>query len=135
MAFFEWKQDYSVGIHQLDQQHQKLVGMLNEIYEALNRGEGREALGSILDNLVSYTRTHFSTEERLMSAHGYPDYAVHKEKHDKMAEKVLDYRRKLAAGEIGSPIEISNFLKNWLARHILDTDRNYGPFLNARGVK
>lgn len=135
MAFFEWKEEYSVQVQQIDQQHQKLVGLLNEIYESLSRGEGREALGVILEELIRYTQTHFSTEEQLMKSHGYPDYMAHKEKHEKMAEKVMDYRIKFKAGAIANPIEISNFLKNWLQKHILETDKKYGPFLNRKGVK
>lgn len=135
MAFFDWQDQYSVHIQEIDTQHKKLVALLNEIYEALKKGEGREALGKILAELIQYTKTHFATEERLMATHGYPDYITHKEKHEKMALKVLDYSEKFKDGKISNPIEISNFLKNWLGKHIMETDKKYGPFLNDKGVR
>jgi len=31
-------------------------------------------------------------------------------------------------------VDITNFLKDWLAKHIRETDRKYGPFLSAKAV-
>ncbi len=134
MAFFDWKEEYSVNIREIDIQHQKLVEMLNSLYEALKKGEGIDALGATLSDLISYTKTHFATEESLMKAHGYPDYVTHKDKHERMTGKVLDYAKKYEAGEIRSPIEISTFLKDWLKKHIMQTDMRYSDFLNGKGV-
>ena len=94
MAFFDWKEEFSVNIREIDIQHQKLVAMLNSLYESLKKGEGLEALGSTLSELVSYTKTHFATEERLMKTNAYPGYLSHKEKHEKMTNRVLEYTKK-----------------------------------------
>ena len=134
MAFFEWKEEYSVNIKEIDQQHRKLVALLNDLYEALKRGEGKEALGTILSGLLAYTKTHFAAEERLMKTHDYPDYPLHKEKHERMTTRVLEYVSKFEAGKIRSPIEISTFIKDWLQKHILQTDMNYSAYLNSKGV-
>ena len=135
MAFFDWEEAFSVGIREIDQQHRKLVDMLNDLYEALKKGEGRETLGKVLSDLVSYTKTHFATEERLMKLHGYPDFPTHKEKHEKITEMVLQYVEKYQSGEMKSPIEIGNFLKDWLKKHILQTDMAYSPFLIGKGAQ
>ena len=52
-----------------------------------------------------------------------------------MTEHVLHLHQKYDSGEISNPIQITNFLKNWLAKHILETDKVYGPFLNEKGVR
>jgi hemerythrin len=134
MAFFDWKQEYSVNIREIDQQHQKLVGMLNELHEAMGKGEGREVLGRVLKDLANYTKTHFATEERLMKAHGYPDYESHKMKHEKMTEAVLQNIAKFEAREMTSLIGVFQFLKDWLKKHIMQTDMGYSTFLNSKGV-
>ncbi len=134
MAFFDWKEEYSVGIQEIDRQHKQLVSLLNKLFEAMKTGEGRNALSGILKDLVAYAGTHFAAEEKLMQANGYPDYPAHKEKHEKMGQRVQAYVEKFNAGELNTPIEISNFLKDWLAKHILQTDKAYGPFLNSKGV-
>jgi hemerythrin len=135
MPFFQWKERYAVGIREIDEQHKELVSLLNELYEAMHAGKGREALGRILTGLMGYTRRHFATEERLMQAHHYPDYPRHKEKHEKMAAKVQALREEYETRQISSPVQISNFLKNWLIKHIQGTDKAFGDYLAERGVR
>lgn len=135
MAFFEWKEDYSVGIKKIDEQHKKLVTYLNDLYEAMKSGKGKEALDGILNGLVHYTKDHFTTEESLMKLYDYPEYEAHKQKHDKMAEHVVKLKHKVDSGEISSPRQIADFLKEWLAKHILSTDQQYGPYLNQKGIR
>ncbi len=92
MPFFQWEDEYSIGIRIIDEQHKELVAMLNELYEAMHAGKGREALGRVLAGLIRYTRLHFAAEEQLMRAHEYPDYERHREKHEKMAAKVMELK-------------------------------------------
>ena len=135
MDFFEWKDNYSVGIKRIDEQHKKLVSYLNDLYESMSAGRGKAVLGGVLKDLVEYTKTHFVTEESLMALYNFPDLEEHKKKHGKMAEHVLNLNQKFVSGEISSPIQITNFLKDWLAKHIMETDKLYGPFLNEKGVR
>jgi hemerythrin len=135
MAFFEWKNDYSVGVAKIDDQHKALVGFLNELYESMKAGKGKETLDTVLINLVEYTKTHFATEESMLKLYKYPDYVAHKQKHDNMTGHVLELKKQFDAGQISNPIQITNFLKDWLSKHIMGTDKLYGPFLNAKGVR
>ncbi len=135
MAFLNWREEFSVGIARIDQQHRRLVGFLNELYESMQAGQGREALGKVLGDLLLYTKTHFAAEEQLMKAHGYPGFDDHRQRHERMTQKVKELSEQFRAGTLSSPIQMTNFLKDWLSKHILETDRQYGPFLTARGVK
>jgi hemerythrin len=134
MAYFEWKQEYSVGVAKLDDEHKELVRLLNSLYEAFKQGKGRDALGLIIAKLIKYTQTHFSSEESIMMLNGYPGLELHRDKHRKMAAKVQRIHQKFQRGEIRNPIEISNFLKDWLQKHIQGTDKLYGPYLNKKGI-
>ena len=135
MALFEWKNDYSVGIAKIDEQHMELVVFLNELYDSMKAGKGKDTLNAVLKSLMEYTRTHFTTEESLMKLYAYPDYEAHKQKHEKMTQHVLELKKQYDFGQISSPIQIANFLKDWLTKHIQGTDKSYGPFLNAKGVR
>jgi hemerythrin-like metal-binding protein len=95
----------------------------------------RAQLESILGRLVTYAATHFGNEERLLQTHGFPGFAEHKEKHEKMTAKVLALQQEYRHGKMTLSIEVMNFLKNWLDKHILGTDMNYSEFLAGRGVK
>jgi hemerythrin len=46
-----WKNDFSVGIPEMDHQHQRLVTMINQLDEAMGKGKGKEVIGKILAEL------------------------------------------------------------------------------------
>lgn len=135
MALMEWRPEFSVSVRQLDDQHGKLVGMVNELHDAMRVGKGREVLGPILDALISYTASHFAEEERLMRQHGYPDLARHKSEHDKLTGQVLDLQRQYRSNGAVLSMTVMNFLRDWLVNHIQGEDRKYGPFFNGKGVR
>jgi hemerythrin len=79
MALVEWKQEYSVGIVQIDEQHKKLAGLINIMHDSIKSGHGKEAIGDVLNELIAYTQYHFSTEEKYFDMYAYPDSEEHKE--------------------------------------------------------
>lgn len=134
MSVFVWKEEYSVGIQEIDEQHKKLVVMINDMHKALAEGLGRTILGDILRELVAYTKYHFSSEEALMEKHGFPDFPSHKVAHAKMTEKVLALQKEYEQSDVKRSIEVAKFLQDWLNRHILETDKKYSSFLTKKGV-
>ncbi len=133
--FFEWKQEYSVGIDSIDQQHKKLLGLINQLQTAVDFSTGEEFEREALDQLLDYTKTHFSYEEGLMETNGYPDFESHREQHEKMITRV---GKVLAEYEKDQDTAMKNavvFLKDWLITHIKGTDKAYSSFLIAKGVK
>jgi len=135
MALIKWEDRYSVKISKFDLQHQQLVSMINQLYEAMKIGKGQVELGKILEELVDYTRKHFSSEEALMLKHAYPKYAEHKTSHDRLTQQVIEFKNQYNEGKIGLSIQMMNFLKEWLVNHILDEDKAYSNFFEAKGEK
>jgi len=131
---FQWDTTYSVNISVLDSQHRNLVSMVNELHQAMVEGSGKDKLGQILSDLIKYTQGHFAAEERLMQSHGYPDFDAHKSQHEALTATVLEFQRRFLANEIGLTVEVMEFLKDWLVKHIMGSDKKYTPFLNAQGV-
>ena len=134
MPLMSWKEEYNVKIDRIDQQHRKLVDLINALNDAMSKGQAKDVLDKILNDLVSYCANHFKVEEQLMQANAYPDFAEHKDKHDKMTAKVLSLKKEVAAGKKMISLDVMNFLEQWLDKHILGTDKKYGPFLIAKGV-
>ena len=135
MPLMTWTKEMSVGVGILDSDHQKLVGLLNDLHDALRAGRSKDALGKILDSLIDYTKTHFAREERFFAQTNYPDTAAHKKLHDDLTRQVLDVQKKYKSG--ATPvlsIEVMDFLKKWLVDHIQGTDKKYGPHLNGKGI-
>jgi len=135
MPLIEWGPALSVGITQFDQQHQQLVGMLNDLHDAIATGRGKEQLTTVLDGLIVYTLTHFEDEEREMARYDFPGLATHKAIHDALVLQVAEVQRKFDAGTDATlPEEVTTFLKGWLVDHILGTDRGYTSFLRGKGL-
>ena len=129
MPIIEWKEDYLVGVQQIDLHHQYLFAMLNKTYDSFVNKDAAERLNSLFDELIDYATYHFSTEEDLMRKIRYPDLEKHKKEHDVFAGKVVEIQKDYQAGRKGISLEILSFLQGWLSVHILQTDREIGRFL------
>ncbi len=135
MPLFSWNDEYSVSVNLFDEHHKVLIGLINELHEAMQIGKGKEALGTIFDKLISYTRDHFQAEEALMVKLSYPDYLIHKNEHENLTRTALGLQAKFNSGQEALSIATIHFLKEWLTHHILMTDMKYGPYLNKMGAK
>jgi hemerythrin len=134
MALISWKDSYSVKVKEMDDQHRKLVDMINQFHAAMKVGKEKEVVGSFLAGLTDYTRRHFTSEENLLRIHGYSGYEEQSKAHDNLVSQVEDIRKKYSEGSVQSK-QVISFLKEWLILHIQGMDRDYGPHLNGKGVE
>lgn len=135
MAFIDWNDTLKLGVRSIDQQHQQLVALINQLHEAMSQRRGTEALGEILDELVKYTSSHFAYEEQIFKQHGYRHGAEHMALHLALTKQVLEYRDAFRGGRQGLTPAVLNFLSKWLTDHILAEDEKYVRFFLAKGVK
>lgn len=136
MSLIAWNDRFSVGIASIDKEHQKLVGLLNEFYDAVQSGKGKESLAGVLAALIDYTKMHFANEEQLFAKTAYPDAVAHKKAHDDLIRQVLAIQEKYSKGANATlPSETLNFLKNWLLTHIQGTDKKYSSHLVGHGIR
>ncbi len=130
MPLFDWSNDYSVRNQGIDQQHQQLFHIINELYDAIEADKGATVVGNTIQSLIDYTRNHFAAEEQLMLAKGYPDYLAHKAIHDELLAQVDDFDRRYREGETAVVEDILPFLLgDWLMNHITVMDQQYAPYL------
>jgi len=132
LPLIQWTEAMSVGVAELDQQHQGLVALLNQFHEQMMAGRGRAALAPVLDELLRYTEVHFAAEERLFLELGYPHALSHHVQHVALTAKVHALRDEAAAGRRFVSLETLNFLRDWLTEHIMNADMAYKPFFAAR---
>lgn len=134
IAPFVWKPVYSVHVRAMDAQHAELIRIVHDLQQAMSEGRGKEVLSGILERLVSYTKDHFASEERLLRRHAYPSFEEHKAEHERLTATVSAYLSGHRSGRIALTVEVLGFLKSWLEKHILGLDKQYGIYLNSRGV-
>jgi hemerythrin-like metal-binding protein len=130
----DWKDEYSVGIESIDQQHKKLINLINMLQTSVDYSTGEEFERECLAAVVDYTKTHFVYEEGLMSQYGYPDFEAHKAQHQKMINKVDELLSAYEERPESAMQDTLDFLKQWLIRHINGTDKQYSEFLLGKGA-
>lgn len=130
----QWKEDYSVGIKVLDDDHKKLINLLNQFKTAYDYHTSDDFEQQALKSLIDYTKFHFKREEELLQLHNYPDYEEHKKQHELMIAEVESFIDKYNQQGHEALDEVSDFLTAWLVNHINGTDKQYSGFLNGKGV-
>ena len=132
MPFAKWSNEFSVGVEEIDGDHQRLLELLNELHDAVKAGGGHEALGRVLDGLMHYVDYHFSHEETLFIRTKYPGYERHRQQHRAFTITVKEIQEDFQLGASDAlPQQVLEFLKNWLVEHIQGSDRAFGVYFNA----
>lgn len=131
MALAVWDNKYATGNLVVDGQHKKLFEMVNDLHDALLAGKGRDMMGVTLKGLASYTKEHFSTEERLMTQKAYPGFPDHKRKHEDLLGQVGQLVTDFDAGKLTLPLTLARFLSDWIRHHIDEEDQKMAQWLKA----
>ncbi|MGD0829978.1 MAG: bacteriohemerythrin [Terracidiphilus sp.] len=134
MSLLTWSHTTTVGVRAMDDQHGILMDTMNELRLAAVRGSGREQVSEVLDRLIEFTRMHFWSEEQLMELYGFPGLTEHRSEHQRMMAQILQSSHRVQHGEKMQMRPLLCFLRDSYAEHIEGMDREYGPWLNQRGV-
>ena len=144
MQDFKWDEKYSVKVVELDDQHKRLIDLINKLYKAYLNSKNEDILSAtlkeldtqfyVLEELIKYTLYHFETEEKYMVKYQYPGYELHKREHENLASKVNSLKNDFEKGEAIHSKDIIMFLRDWLIKHILGSDKQYVPYLNKSGL-
>lgn len=121
-AYLVWNDSLAVGNSFIDHDHQKLIDMVNRLHTLMQEGKGKEVLGKVLHNLITYTQEHFKREEDLMHKLGYAGMADHQYEHQKLLTQVLDLQVKYESSAGTLSIQVLHFLRDWLVNHIGKSD-------------
>jgi histidinol dehydrogenase len=133
----EWNDDFSVGVAEIDEQHRRLIGILNRLGDCCSKAHVSSAefaavCNQVLAELFAYTQEHFADEEAYMEKIGYPALEAHRAQHAAFFEKVAHYTL-LDTDTHGRGREIHTYLVQWLTGHILSNDRRFCTFAEQSG--
>jgi hemerythrin-like metal-binding protein len=134
MSLLTWNDTYSVGVEALDDQHNGLFETLNELHDAMAKGQAKNITGPLLQSLVDYTHDHFAAEEALMATTKYPRLIEHRARHHELIQQVNDFVNRFNRGEIALSLPLMQFLREWLTTHIQKEDMAYSGWMNDHGV-
>jgi len=121
----EWKDEFSVGVPVLDEDHKVLISLVNRFLEAFETTPSF-MITNLFRDLERYTVFHFDREEEFMAKCGYEGLEEHKRQHAALCETLQGFSEKmirLMSDEEKN--EFKNFLHTWLYEHILGEDFKY----------
>lgn len=124
-------EEHLIGISVVDEQHQMLVNLINELHESIKSPQKkvRQNAVAMYDKLISFTEIHFMTEARLMSEAGYPQSDAHSRAHKFLLAELRYLKTRIIEG---GELKSFQFLKDWLVAHIERDDKQMGEFLRAK---
>ena len=126
-----WDDSLKIGVPLIDGEHRELCDRIDRLFAACNQGRGKEELAGTVEFLESYTKKHFSDEEKLQRASAYPKVKEHKELHDFFTGKVADLKKDIEENGAGiATISKTNyFLMDWLLNHIRKVDSELAQYI------
>ena len=124
-----WKDTYSLGIEEIDNQHKELLRLFSVVQDALIGGKGWAEIHYALLAVIDFARFHFQFEEALMRLYACPDREAHGKAHQRFLAQ--------ASGIAGESLkdrtreDVAEFFRDWLASHIQGADRGYAEHILA----
>ena len=88
---YQFTEDCLTGIEQIDKEHEKLFGLINQTVKLLNNellDDKYHQVSGVLEELRNYTDTHFANEEAYMAAINDPELERQKKQHMAFREKI-----------------------------------------------
>lgn len=135
MPAIVWKDEYSVGVKVIDDQHKELFKRVNKLFDDVSKGNVTTVLET-LDFLNSYVTYHFSAEEQLMAKANYPEIESHKNEHEWFKSEILSIREQVHKNGLGVSLtlKLNKLLVSWLINHVTKTDVKFAPYVKEEAV-
>lgn len=124
-SLIEWTEDLSMGIDVIDDDHKKVVELLNRCQQTATHD--KEELNLVLDELLAFAGNHFTVEETIMAACSYPGLANHRQVHQLLTQQVTEILRRTEQG-VTTLEDLVSFLNSWLVDHIQGMDRSFSVY-------
>jgi hemerythrin len=123
MALIQWQKEYEIGIPELDNQHKKIIKIVNRAMGLQFSQQKQREIEEILDDLQKYIRDHFKAEEEYMLKHQCPGYAEQRREHNQFIERFFNAQTEYYKDGRVTSINIFNFIWDWFSQHILVMDK------------
>ncbi len=133
-----WKNEYSVGVQEIDEQHRHFFEIANSVLDLTQKTTAKEEVFAVLEKLGDYAFYHFGIEESYFDKLNYPGAVDHIAAHNQYRETIKKYldeirSEKTDTSEVAQ--KIAFYSGNWLIGHILEVDRKYTKYFQEHGLK
>ena len=122
MTLIEWKDQYSLGVSEIDYEHRELIELINDLYARLQRADSDTVVADFLGEIYARIAAHFALEEKVMRDNDYDEYAEHKDDHERLLDDIRDL---MDDYEDGVYVDVERFgdrLDDWFGEHFRTRD-------------
>ena len=123
----KWRDAFNLNIDIIDSEHQKLIGIINKLYENFRVKDKDALIKQLLKELWDYANVHFKREESKFEKYNYPEIDKHKEQHQIFMNKIKEVENDFLKGKINM-FDQASFLNKWFTNHILVEDKKYAKY-------
>ena len=120
-----WSGEFSVGVADLDAQHQKIIELINTLEDHSGEQGDSDAVAYVLNEMHSYIIEHFSTEEGMLKRKKYPGLMEQKASHDAFIKEFSHICLEVSRDRESGVRRLMEYLSDWWTRHILEDDMKY----------
>ena len=131
MSLLEWRDEYRIGIAEVDHEHQELIGLINEVHRALEKDRSAERVEEFLGEIYARISAHFALEEKDMQACHYPEFGVHKSDHERLLDDIRDIMDEQSDHGILNDAAFSARLSAWFVDHFKSHDARLHWYLKT----
>ena len=134
MDVIKWRDSYNTGVEQFDIEHHKIVELINMMFVAIRDNAGKEVTEKACEDVISYTKYHFTNEEQAMKTANYPGLPEQLSEHARLKENAEKFQMIIRNNFPEGRNDFYRFIREWLINHIQGCDMKYGPYLKSPGA-
>ena len=132
MQRLKWDASFEIGVAKVDAEHQRLIEVYNELYDAAQAGVTGPDLYNLCFKLCTYTEQHFKHEEQIMRELAYPGYDQHHTHHAYLLTEIATITLRYGEDLTGISARVMDYIWEWLLNHILAEDTLFGKWAKDR---
>ncbi len=126
----EWKDEYEIGIIEIDEQHKHLFNLVNNLKKDMAGSlSNEEVLAETLPKIVAYALEHFHYEEKVMKELHFTGIEKQRIQHQNLIKEIKEILNQMKWGRKYNPIQLYNLLSQWLLEHFVVEDRKLKEFV------
>ena len=122
MSLIKWRDEFSVGIEEVDHEHREMIELINGLHDVMQLGADQVQVVDLLGEIYAQIASHFALEEKMMRETHYPDYAIHKEDHETLLDDLRDIMDDVEDDGTFDALQLSNDLNRWFSDHFAEFD-------------
>jgi len=122
MTVLQWREEFSVGIEEVDHEHRELIELIRTLQQDLHAGADTDRIIDVLGEIYNQIAAHFALEEKMMRTTHYPALPEHKQDHETLLDDLRDIMDEVEDDGILDETQLTDDLDRWFSDHFKTHD-------------